>query len=222
MKIEEKILNAESYWSYANHNNPELSPFAIENNIQYYQSLNFLGQADFSDSNNIQSHVPAITLLNNLLTSGSDMLYLACGFGLGIKIFELEGFNVEGIDINSRYVDFCKKHGLNVKQGNAITLDNIDKKYDVIISRDFLRRDYHNENYFIVLNESLNNQYEHLNDSGIAITYSILFDAASSNIALSQRINKQELYAHKFREFQQYMIKYNMANIRQYVDVFIK
>jgi hypothetical protein len=224
MDIFDKVMDAESYWQYAQDTREKPEVLLLSKDRMF---SNGFDDDNFIDSNNVQNHVSAITLLDNMLISGSDMLYLACGFGLGIKLFEMQGFNVKGIDINPRYVDFCKKHGLNVSKGNAVTFEGIDtdKKYDIIISRDFLRKDYLHENFSKFLHTSLENQYTHLNSGGMAIVYSQLFETYNANYARTPRFRIAELLSHgdyEFERLDRYQIHYAQPKINQYVDVFVK
>ncbi|GAI94891.1 unnamed protein product, partial [marine sediment metagenome] len=115
-------------------------------------------------------HISGIEVLKKEKKTG-NALYIACAFGIGVKLMEYLGYDVKGIDIKPFYVKSCIKRGLDVSLDDAFDLQFPDDTFDITISRDFLRRDYIHENG---IEFSLNEQHRVLKPGGIAINYSHL------------------------------------------------
>lgn len=75
-------------------------------------------------------------LLHNLSgfidPSGKRLLDIGCGGGFVVEEAAKKGFISEGIEANGAVVEWCRKRGLNVRQGDVRKISK-DNKYDVIV-----------------------------------------------------------------------------------------
>ena len=84
------------------------------------------------------------TLLENIQGIKGDVLDFGCGYGpIGIYIKKISSSNVDMIDINDRAISLAKKNAklneadVNIFKSNIY--ENIDKKYDYIITNPPIR-----------------------------------------------------------------------------------
>ena len=84
-----------------------------------------------------------------LLISGKRVLDVGCGSGILTEDLQNLGFNVDGIDINSRAIEICKSRG--VKAYN-LSLYEVTQKYDTIIFSSVLHEfsSYAEENAYTI------------------------------------------------------------------------
>lgn len=62
------------------------------------------------------------------MEKGSKILDLGCGFGISSEILKEFGYEVVGIDICERMVNFCKEKGINAILGDFRELEKYFKK----------------------------------------------------------------------------------------------
>lgn len=81
-------------------------------------------------------HGFARQLLDNLSglidPSGKRLLDIGCGGGFVVEAAAKMGFISEGVEVNGAVVEWCRKRGLNVRQGDVQKISK-DGKYDVIV-----------------------------------------------------------------------------------------
>ena len=91
----------------------------------------------------------------NLVEKNKRVLDVACASGYLATFFKQKGCSVDGVDIDSEYIDEAKKYC-----DNAYVLDiskeKIDGKYDVIILGDILEHLSNSENVLSNLKNNLN------------------------------------------------------------------
>lgn len=99
-----------------------------------------------------------LNIFNNHDSNKKSLLDLGCGTGRHAKLFNLNGFNVDGVDINENMLKNAYKfQNKNLKFFKKdITKFRIDKKYDFIISLfhvfSYLTKNYQLKNFFKTLN----------------------------------------------------------------------
>lgn len=81
---------------------------------------------------NYLKHLPA--------DRSSRILEVGSGFGQFLAFTQSVGFtNVTGVDLSSENVEYCRSHGLSVKQADALDfLRDTDKQYDAIVMNDVI------------------------------------------------------------------------------------
>lgn len=109
-------------------------------------------------------------VINNIKTSGQDLLNLGCGTGKHDFEFENIGYNVLGVDLSKDMIELAiKERPINSKcefMVSDIRKLNLNKKFDVITSL-FHVINYQNSN--VDLNETFEVASKHLKKGGLFI-----------------------------------------------------
>ena len=172
---------------------------------------------NYGNSSKLYPHVFAAEILAREMPSTQDhhpeLLYLACSYGFGPKFFNSLGYDVIGIDLNIKAIAMARKNGLDCRLMNALALDFENDSFDGIISRDFLREDYHVETENIKL--CIIEQYRVLKENGIAVSYSMVHD---------EKLHEKYMKELPFSILKRYKIvtNPNFDKLLFYVDVFVK
>ena len=93
------------------------------------------------------------------LKGNEKILEIGCGAGGIIKAFKDKGFEVEGCDLGSKYLEYGRSKGLTLHHGSSQSLVELNKKFDFIIISNVFE---HMSN----LSEELKTVRELLNDDG--------------------------------------------------------
>ena len=169
----------------------------------------------------IPGHSAALEVLSEECEDSSNVLYMACSYGIGVKILESLGYNVRGIDLDNIAVEEARIRGLDVSLENAFTINPNDipsGSFDVVISRDFLRADYLESSQ---INRLLGIKHGLLREGGVAVCYSMLFDSNRTDEGSSWRLNGKETSDLPFKEWRKYSVSFS-EEITYFVDVFEK
>ena len=76
-------------------------------------------------------------------TDVKTVLDVACGQGDFLKASKKEGLKTEGVDIESMWVDYCKKRGLKVQKGDIYKLSQKEAAFDGIFAQSLLEHLYY-------------------------------------------------------------------------------
>jgi SAM-dependent methyltransferase len=182
---------------------------------EFYESYpkSMLDFNDFTSSCSLDDHLSALEVLKRENRAGK-LLYVACAFGFGIKTIQSLGFEIKGVDVEKRYVSECVNRGLDVEVGTAFDLQFPDCTFDVVISKDFLRRDYL---FSQGIRNGLFEQLRVVKKGGIAVNYSMLSNA---DFGFGDRLKQYEFENLPFSALRRYSV--NFSNQTRYVDVFEK
>lgn len=93
------------------------------------------------------------------LKGDEKILEIGCGAGGILKAFQDKGFDVEGCDLGSKYLEYGRNKGLSLHHGSSQSLVKLNKKFDFIIISNVFE---HMSN----LKEELNTVRELLHENG--------------------------------------------------------
>jgi len=74
-----------------------------------------------------------VKILRKLKYKPESILEVACGTGKLMKIFDIKGYNIEGLDLSKNMLYIAKKKQLRVHQADMVNFD-FNKKYDLILN----------------------------------------------------------------------------------------
>lgn len=176
---------------------------------------------DFYSCSYIPGHAAALEVFREEQQNNCSVLYMACSYGVGVKILEALGHDVKGIDLNNLAVNDAGLRGLNVSLENAFQIcDNTiaNGNFDIVTSRDFLRADYLESTQ---INRLLWIKHGLLREGGIAVCYSMLFDSETISEGSEWRLKNQETSGLPFKEWRKYSVAFSHG-MTCFVDVFEK
>jgi 2-polyprenyl-3-methyl-5-hydroxy-6-metoxy-1,4-benzoquinol methylase len=99
------------------------------------------------------------SLSKNYLKGNEKVLEIGCGAGGILKAFQDKGFDVEGCDLGSKYLEYGRSKGLTMHHGSSQSLVELNKKFDFVIMSNVFE---HMSN----LKAELNTARELLNEGG--------------------------------------------------------
>ncbi len=151
----------------------------IDGNVDV-STLSEKEQQNFRIYHQLINHFPLIPVLEKEGKTG-EVLNIACGYGLSVKILETLGFKVIRIDINDDYIIEGKKGGLDVQVMNAMALQFPDQSFDITASSDFLVPTYWDGGGILkqrsnaAIRMGLENKARVLKEGGIVICYTMIW-----------------------------------------------